>query len=131
MHKAPIASFATVTKDNKPWVRYVEMSISDDLTIRFSTFANARKVKQVKNNPEVHLVCGISNIKKMDDVVQIQGIATVTKGKKEREAFWNKDISQFFESPSDPNYAIIVVKPYRIEYLDINNWEAEVWTQKK
>jgi len=127
IRKSEIACLATVTEDNKPWVRYISVTVSDDMTLRFSTFFNSRKVKQIKKNPEVHLTCGITNPKKWGDYLQIQAIATVTKKKLERETFWNKELAQFFDGPDDPNYAVVVIKPYRIEYWDIEKFEAEVW----
>jgi len=128
--ESEIASFATVTKDNTPWVRYVSVTVADDLTIRFSTFSSARKVAQIKANPEVHLTCGVTDPKKWRDYLQIQAIAEVTTEKSEKEAFWNQEIAQFFKGPDDPNYAVVVVKPYRIEYWNIEKWEPEIWEPK-
>ena len=57
--KPHLAGFATVTEDGKPWVRYVMPVASPDMTIRFSTFLEARKVAHIAHNPEVHLICGV------------------------------------------------------------------------
>ncbi|OGT11571.1 MAG: hypothetical protein A2X77_03010 [Gammaproteobacteria bacterium GWE2_42_36] len=119
IRKSELGCFATVTEDNKPWVRYVSFTISDDMTIRFCTFANSRKAKQIKKNPEVHMTCGVTNPKKWRDYFQIQGLATVTQKKSEKEAFWNEEIAQYFNGPNDPKYAVVIVKPYRIEYWNI------------
>ena len=54
-----LASLATLTGDGKPWVRYVYAVGSDDMTIRFSTFLNARKAGQIAENPEVHMTGGV------------------------------------------------------------------------
>jgi general stress protein 26 len=40
------------------------------LTIRFSTFADSRKVAQIKKNPEVHLTCGISDLSSAERYLQ-------------------------------------------------------------
>jgi general stress protein 26 len=125
--KADIAGFATITEDSKPWVRYVSIAVLDDMTIRFSTFISSRKVGQIKKNPEVHLTCGITDPKNWQDYLQIQGIATVSTEKSERDSFWNDEIAQFFKGPDDPNYAVVIIKPYRIEYWDIKKFEPEVW----
>jgi len=119
IRKSELGCFATMAEGNKPWVRYVSFTISDDMTIRFSTFANSRKAKQIKKNPEAHLTCGVTNPNKWHDYFQIQGIATVTQKKSEKEAFWNEEIAQFFKGPNDPKYAVVVFKPYRIEYWNI------------
>ena len=49
-----LMSFATITEDGKPWVRYVIGMADDNLTIRFSTFVKSRKVAQIEKNQEVH-----------------------------------------------------------------------------
>ena len=48
-----LSGFATITKDGKPWVRYVMAEASDDLIFRFASFTNARKVAQIEINPQV------------------------------------------------------------------------------
>lgn len=122
-----VVNFATLTEDKKPWVRYVSVTVSDDLTIRFSTFISSRKVKQLKKNSEVHLSCGITDAEHWNDYLQIQGKAIVTQDDSERESFWNDQIAQFFDGPKDPNYAVVVVKPYRIEYWDIESFQPKIW----
>ena len=53
--KPQMASLATVTAEGKPWVRYVMALTDEDLTLRFATFIEARKVAQIQAHPEVHL----------------------------------------------------------------------------
>lgn len=125
--ESEIASFATIAEANKPWVRYVSPTVSDDMTIRFSTFMSARKTQQIRKNPEVHLTCGVTDPKNWHDYLQIQGRAIISQDKSDREAFWNPGIAAFFRGPDDPNYAVIIVKPYRIEYWSIGKMEPEVW----
>ena len=123
-----LAGFATVTEDGKPWVRYVMMGTSQELTIRFATFVTARKVAQIKNHPEVHLTCGVTDPQTPAPYVQIQGRARMTTDKAERHDFWSDMLSQIFKGPEDPNYGVIIVEPYRIEYCTPGSFEPEVWT---
>jgi general stress protein 26 len=122
-----IASLATVTGDGKPWCRYVMGTGSDDMTIRFSTFANARKVKHIESNPEVHMNCGVLDPRSYEYYLQVQGTAEITTDKAERDAFWNDEIAKIFEGPDDPNYAIVIVKPYRIEVNTFGSFIPEIW----
>ena len=122
-----LASFATITEDGKPWVRYVTPHASEDLTIRFSTFIGSRKVAQIKKNPEVHLTCGVTDPATAQTYLQIQGKAELSTDKAEREAFWNDYLKRYFKGPDDPNYGIIIVKPYRIELYTMGNFKPEVW----
>jgi general stress protein 26 len=125
--KAPcLAGFATTTKDGKPWVRCVMTEASDDLTFRFSSFSNARKIAQIESNPEVHLTCGITDPTNMGPYLQIQGRAEFTIDREARHAFWSDRLRVLFESPDDPNYGVVIVQAYRIEFCHVG-LETEVW----
>jgi len=115
IRKPHLACFATVTEDGKPWVRYVSAVGNEDLTVKFSTFVNSRKVLQIKDNPEVHLTCGCTSLESSDCYLQIQGTATFTTDYHERHSFWNEHLKGYFSGPDDPNYGILVVTPYRVE----------------
>jgi general stress protein 26 len=125
--KPHLAGLATVTEDGRPWVRYVMPVADKDMTIRFSTFLSARKVKHIENNPVVHLVCGVTDPENWDNYVQIEGRAEVTTDNKEKEAFWNDEIAAIFKGPDDPAYAVVMVKPSRIEFYSKEKMEMEVW----
>jgi general stress protein 26 len=122
-----LAGFSTITKDGKPWVRYVRTFASDDLTFRFSSFVNARKVAQIESNPEVHLTCGITHLTDLTPYLQIQGHAEFTTDREARHAFWSDALSAVFKGPDDPNYGVVVVRPYRIEFCRVGVLEPEVW----
>jgi general stress protein 26 len=125
--KAPfLAGLATVTKDGKPWVRYVMVEASDDLTFRCSSFVNARKVPQIESNPEVHLTCGIAVPTDMGPYLQIQGRAEFTTDREARHSFWSDRLSAVFQGPDDPNYGVVIVRAYRIEFCKVGS-EPEFW----
>lgn len=126
--KPHLASFATVTESGSPWVRYVMPVASDDMTIRFSTFLNARKVVHIENNPEVHLVCGVTDPENWESYLQIEGTAEVVTDENERKSFWNPAIAEIFDGPDDPDYAVVRVIPSRIECYGRDDFQPEVWT---
>ncbi|MCP4132507.1 MAG: pyridoxamine 5'-phosphate oxidase family protein [bacterium] len=129
--KPHLAGIATITEDGKPWVRYVVAVGAPDLTIRFSTMMPLRKVSQIKNNPEVHLNCGVMNLTDLNPYLQIQGKAEVVTTQEEKDAFWNEELAALFSGPEDPNYAVVIVKPYYIEYaLPKNPAPPEIWTAR-
>lgn len=130
IQKPQLTSMATITEEGKPWVRYVMSFGSEDLSIRFASFVNARKVAQIKHNPEVHLTCGVTNPEVMIPYLQIQGKARLTTDKVEREAFWNEQLRKIFKGPDDPDYGVIIVTPYRIELCSPGKFEPEVWKAK-
>ncbi len=126
--KPQLASLATVTDDGKPWVRYVMMLTSDDMTMQFASFVKARKVAQIQANPEVHLTCGVTNPSEVIPYLQIQGTAVLKTDKETRHGFWDDMLKPIFDGPDDPNYSVIKVTPYRIEYCTPGSHEPRVWT---
>jgi general stress protein 26 len=128
LRKPQLSGLATITQDGKPWVRYVMTAISDDLTIRCATFVHARKVKQIEKNAEVHLTCGVTDPQKMAPYLQIQGRAALDTGKEARHGFWSDMLAPIFDGPDDPNYGVLVITPYCIEYCSVGSHEPEVWT---
>ncbi len=129
IHKPQLAALATVTEQSNPWVRYVVAVGDGDFVIRCATFVESRKVKQIKNNPNVHLTCGVTSLMEMQPYLQIQGQARVTTDKEERHGFWNDLLAPIFDGPDDPKYCIVVVEPYRIEYCTPGSFEPEIWTK--
>lgn len=121
-----LSALATVTTDGQPWVRYVIVETSDDLTLRCSSFVNARKVAQIGANPEVHLTCGISKPTEMGPYLQIQGRAEFLTDNGARHAFWSDRLSAVFKGPDDPNYGVVTVRAYRIEVCHVGS-TPEVW----
>jgi general stress protein 26 len=127
LFKTPcLSALATITTDGRPWVRYVMVEASDDMTFRCSSFVNARKVAQIKANPEVHLTCGISKPTEMGPYLQIQGRAEFSTDSEARHAFWSDRLSAVFKGPDDPNYGVVIVRAYRIEVCHLGS-QPEVW----
>ena len=131
LQQPQMASLATITPDGKPWVRYVMTTASPDMVIRCATFISARKVSQIKKNPEVHLTCGVTDPRKMGPYLQIQGRATLSTDKAVRHSFWSDMLAGIFSGPDDPNYGVIEIKPYCIEYVSPPSHKPEIWTAGK
>jgi general stress protein 26 len=118
---------ATVTEDGKPWVRYVMGAAGPDLTIYVATSLNSRKVGQIRKNPEVHLTCGVADLRTAAFYLQIQGRAQVSTDRSLRHQLWNDGMLQYFKGPDDPNFSVIVIRPYRIEWMSMAAPAPEVW----
>ena len=124
-----LSSFATLTEDGRPWVRYVVASMAQDLTLRFATGNHSRKVVQIQKNSEVHMTAGVTDPANARAYVQIEGKAKLVTDKGERDGFWHDGLKQYFSGPDDPDYGIVVIKPYRIEYYTMGQLEPQVWEQ--
>ena len=123
-----LACLATVTEDGKPWVRYMIPRASDDMTIRVCCKADSRKVGHVALHPEVHFTCGVTDPRQIGTYLQILGLAQFDTSPAERHAFWDPHLENIFEGPDDPNYALLIIKPYRIEVWGEATQTPEVWT---
>ena len=122
-----LMSLATITEEGKPWTRYVMGFGSEDLTLRFVTSLVTRKVGHIKNNPEVHMVCGASTLEATERYLQISGRAEITTNEAERHLCWNDELKAYFSGPDDPNYCVGIVKPYRIEYYMMTDMTPQIW----
>ena len=121
-----LSSVATIAEGGKPWVRYVMTVGRDDLSVRFATFAQSRKVAQIGANPEVHVTLGVNDPSMMKPYLQIQGLARFSTEAAERHGFWSEMLADYFSGPDDPNYGVVIVTAYRIEYCVVGS-KPEVW----
>jgi general stress protein 26 len=124
-------NFATVTEEGNPWVRYVMGKADDELVFRFCTHLESRKVVQIKNNPNVHISLGVSDLETAKNWLQVEGVAETSTDKTERDAFWFDDLKNYFSGPDDPSYCIVIVRPSRIEFGTMGSMVPEVWEQGK
>lgn len=126
-----LASFATVAEDGKPWARYVMITIDkNDMSMRFSTFVNSRKVIHIAKQPEVCLTCNSADLgSSQKTYLQIPGKAIFSTEKSERKTVWNKELEGYFKGIDDPNFGVIKINPYRIEVSLLNKEMCEtlIW----
>jgi len=126
MNDHTLASFATITEDGAPWVRYVVIKADEQLNIWFATFKNSRKIKHITKNPEVHLGLGVTDMAAAS-WMQVQGRATILEDAETKKAVWYDMLEPVFKGPEDPNLVVCKVTPYRIEYYAMNSPSPEVW----
>lgn len=127
LNEPQLAVLATVCEDGKPWCRYVLVFTDENMNIRFATNIATRKVSQTEKNPEVHLTCGVTNPFEVQSWLQIQGRAHTDTSEETKKDFWYDMLDHIFSGPDDPSYAVMEVKPYRIEYIEAGKLEPEVW----
>ncbi|MEW5722096.1 MAG: pyridoxamine 5'-phosphate oxidase family protein [Thermodesulfobacteriota bacterium] len=122
-----LASLATITEEGKPWSRYVTPTMDEDLTLWVTTFKGSRKVGHMERNPEVHLNTGVTDLATAESYVQIQGRAEVLSDSATRRKVWREELARYFSGPDDPNYVVVKIRPYRIEYQVMAPAPPEVW----
>lgn len=122
---------ATLTEDDKPWVRYVVGVGSEDLTVRFVTSLQTRKIAHIRRNPDVHMAFGASSMESTGCYGQIMGTAEITTEKEERDRMWDDALQDYFNGPDDPNYCVVIIKPRRIELMGMSEMMPQVWEADK
>ncbi|MDH4231725.1 MAG: pyridoxamine 5'-phosphate oxidase family protein [Nitrospirota bacterium] len=122
-----LMNFATITGDGRPWVRYVAGKADRQLVFRFCSSIDTRKIRQVRENPNVHLSLGAKDLETAEHWLQVEGRAEVSTDRKEKKSFWFDDLENYFSGPDDPDYCIVIVRPSRIEYWTMESIMPEVW----
>ena len=126
--KEKISTILNITEEGKPWVRYMMTKGADDLSIRFATYVQSRKVRQITANPEVHLTLGVTDPGVMIPYLQIQGRARFSTEAEDRHGFWSEMLAGYFSGPDDPNYGVVIVTPNMIELATPGSHTPEIWT---
>ncbi len=122
-----LSVLATITEDGKPWARYVTPMADENLTFWMATFVQSRKVAQIQKNPEVHLTTGVTDFETAESYLQVQGKAEILTDEETKKAVWNDQLKAIFSGPDDPNYCVLKIVPYRIEYQGMGMVPPEVW----
>jgi len=104
-----ISAFATVQSDSHP----------------VATHKSSIKMSHIKNNPKGCIT--IWNGKDFEDInkpyVVIDANIEIIDDEKTKNEFWNPMLGNFFSGPDDPEYVIMDLKPYSIEYYSEGKME--------
>jgi len=125
------AALATISEDGSPWVRYVTGQVADDLTIRVATSAQSKKVRHIRSQPRVHLVCGEIPPQGEGPFFQIEGEAIISTDVEEKRSIWFDRLTFFSGAPDDPNWCVLRVRPDRIRIHSLTSMETDVWVRDR
>ncbi len=125
--KPRLCGLATMTREGAPWVRYITAQANDELEFRFATVKESKKVAHIAANPKVHLLTGVEDPAAAVTWVQVAGIAEISSDAKEKRDHWNDRLHAYFEGPDDPSYVVGIIRPYRIELMDMGRIKPDVW----
>lgn len=124
-----LASLATIA-NGKPWVRYV-VARSEGLTLYICTFKDSRKVRQIRENPNVHITIGGSMENMEAPYVQIAASAKARSDAGIRKRLWMPFMKKYYTGVDDPQYVVIEAKPVLIEYMNTETHTAQIYKLPK
>jgi general stress protein 26 len=127
LKRSVLAAVATV-KDGKPWVRYMVVMQGNGLTLWTTTFAQSRKIQDIKKNNNIDLIIGGDEKNYRAPYLNVRATAEVFTDIATKKLFWNEMLKSYYSGPEDPNLAIIVISPQVIEYMGGDSMTPEVYT---
>ncbi|MBT2639311.1 pyridoxamine 5'-phosphate oxidase family protein [Bacillus sp. ISL-39] len=114
--ESKVGTLATVV-DNKPHSRYMTF-FHEDLTMYTPTSKETYKAEEIERNPNVHILLGYEGEGMGDAYIEVQGKASIREEQSLKEKFWNDKMSKWIESPNDPDFIILEVKPETIRLMN-------------
>ncbi len=123
--KPTLTNLGTVSPDNKPWVRAMMASADDSGNVVMATFKSSRKVSHLKHNDEVHIAYGGN--KETPKYYQIQGKAVIEEAPELKQKFWSPALAHYFKDVNDPEYVLLVVKPYKMIVSSMGQDKPEIF----
>lgn len=122
-----ISALATVQSDSQPVprVRYLATVGFPDLSMRTATHKSSIKISHIKNNPKGCITTWKGkDLKEIDKpYVVMDTDIEILDDEKSKIEFWNPMLGNFFSGPDDPEYVILYIKPYNIEYYSEGKME--------
>ncbi|GAM13119.1 pyridoxamine 5'-phosphate oxidase family protein [Mesobacillus selenatarsenatis] len=116
--ESKVGTLATVV-GNKPHSRYMTF-FNEDLTLYTPTSKETYKAEEIKRNPYVHILLGYEGEGMGDAYIEVQGKASIREEESLKEKFWNEKMEKWIESPNDPDYIILEIKPETIRLMNDN-----------
>lgn len=116
--ESKVGTMATVV-GNKPHSRYMTF-FNEDLTLYTPTSKETYKAEEIKRNPYVHILLGYEGEGMGDAYLEVQGKASIREEESLKEKFWNEKMEKWIESPNDPDYIILEIKPETIRLMNDN-----------
>jgi general stress protein 26 len=118
---------AVATLDGKlPAVRFMVLTGFPDMTFVGATMKASKKVGQLRKNPDTALAIW-SGKEYSDPYVDIITKGTIHEDIAIKKKYWNPMFEQFFKTPENPDFVVLVFTAGEITYHGKNMSSMEVW----
>jgi general stress protein 26 len=104
------------------------VSQGSGLSLWTTTFAQSRKVQEIKKNKNIDLIIGGDEKNFQAPYLNIMATAEVLTDLETKKKYWNDLLKSWYSGPEDPNLAIIIISPQVIEYMGGDSMTPEVYT---
>ena len=118
---------AVATLDKKhPAVRFMVLAGFPDMTFVGATMKSSKKVEQLMKNPDTALSVW-SGKEFSDPYVEIMAKGKIHEDVATKKNYWNPMFEQFFKTPENPDFVVLVFTASEITYHGKNMSSMEVW----
>lgn len=118
---------AVATLDGKlPAVRFMVLAGFPDMTIVGATMKASKKVEQLKKNSDVALATW-SGKEFSDPYVEVKAKGKIHEDIATKKKYWNPMFEQFFKTPENPDFVVLVFTAGEITYHGKNMSSMDVW----
>jgi len=118
---------AVATLDGKqPAVRFMVLAGFPDMTFVGATMKASKKVGQLRKNPDAALAIW-SGKEFSDPYVEVTAKGKVHEDVATKKKYWNPMFEQYFKSPENPDFVVLVFTANEITYHGQNMSSLEVW----
>ena len=118
---------AVATLDGKlPAVRFMVLAGFPDMTFVGATLKASKKVAQLKKNPEAALAIW-SGKEFSNPYVEVQAKAKIHEDVATKKKYWTPMYEQFFKTPENPDFVVLVFSASGITYHGKNMSSVETW----
>lgn len=109
--------FLATTEGNQPRVRPVTL-IKLQSRLLVATGSTDAKILQIKNNPKIEF-CSLFEEEEQKGTIRAECTAKIVEDLNIKTTVFNKIpfMKEFFETPSDPGYALVELNPIKFEYM--------------
>ena len=109
-----------------PAVRFMVLFGFPDMTFVGGTLKSSKKVAQLKKNPSV-AISTWSGKEFSDPYVEMTAKGEVHEVLATKKKYWNPMFEQFFKSPDNPDFVVLVFSATEIVYHGPNMASMDVW----
>ena len=115
-----IGVLSSISK-GKPYSRYMTF-YNKGITLYTPTHKDTYKVEDMVTNSHVHIILGYKE--DGDAYFELQGIAVISTDPDLKAHLWNDSLSAYFDSPTDPNYIVLVIEPKKVTIMNDTDYDG-------